>query len=104
MDGTCQTEAAALVPLNGTCTATEECEANLTCFDMTCMDIPATSGGDACTMDVECARINGAAVGECRNMMCGFVPARLEGERCDYGFDCDEELECQDMVCTEPLA
>ena len=71
-----------LVALNGACTMTNECEADLTCYDETCMNIAVSSAGQACTMDVECGNINGASVGECRNMMCGFIPAVLEGEMC----------------------
>ena len=74
---------------------------------MTCMNIPVSSAGQACTMDVECGNINGFAVGningfsigECRNMMCGFLPAVLEGEMCTYGYDCGEGLDCFSGTC-----
>ena len=61
---------------------TAECENDLTCFDMTCMDIPTLTVGDVCTMDIDCAslaHVDGPQTGECRNMMCGFLPAILEG-------------------------
>ena len=76
---------------------TAECEDDLTCIDMTCMDIPTVTVGDACTMDIECASINsvgGSQTGECRNMMCGFLPAALDSEACNFDFQCDEGLSC----------
>ena len=32
-------------------------------------------------------------------MMCGFLPAKLEGETCFYGHDCDEGLDCFALTC-----
>ena len=78
---------------------TSDCEADLTCFDMTCMNIPFSNPGQACTMDFECGKIYGEEIGECRNMMCGFIPAYMEGEFCDYGYECEEGTECRDEVC-----
>ena len=81
---------------------TSDCEADLTCFDMTCMDIPALFNGDECTMDIECGNLNGNHdTGECRNMMCGPVPARLINEDCIFDFECEEFRECRDGVCRE---
>ena len=52
---------------------TTDCEASLTCYEDVCMNIPVSSVGDSCTMDVECGNIDGV-IGECVDMMCAFLP------------------------------
>ena len=62
---------------------------------MTCMDIPSASYGDACTDNPSCGNINGQHIlGECRNSMCGTLPAAGEFDTCMYGYECAEGLEC----------
>ena len=75
---------------------TSDCVEGLTCFDMTCMNIPEAAFGDACTENADCGNINGEhTLGECRNSVCSKLPAAVESDACTYGFECDEGLECR---------
>ena len=36
-------------------------------------------------------------------MMCSTIPATGDGDACSYGFECDEDLQCRDMICQRRL-
>ena len=91
----CEAPLAPLVAVGGDCTETSECVEDLTCFDMTCMDIPAAMYDDDCKTNSDCANMLGLhTLGECRNSVCSTLPAVAENNHCDYGYECDEGLEC----------
>ena len=67
---------------------------------MTCMDIPAAYFNEDCFENANCANMLGEhTLGECRNGVCGTLPAVAENVHCDYSYECDEGLECNGGTC-----
>ena len=78
----------------GYCGADQDCTAGLVCAYGICS---TSTGGYACSHDNDCIRPNYCILGACR-------PLGIQGETCQYNYDCEAGLICSGGVCAMSAA